>query len=1100
MITIRNKPIILILLAIGNFTTCCTAARCKTAKDINPPACNVEDLKDDVLVDICRDVHYDLMLRSLPPRKKLVQAAHMCLFIKVEFNNLDYGIDARKGIKKRIDNSLKLETSALGELLYHEYLDLMETSPLFADGSRQSGIDLLLSKYGIHDMQEMSSLTEILLKKTNEDIIKNYPTAEEIAKLPKWSEDNNYVGIMDRQMKVFRINPDNSQWRAVVSLWSAASQSWSSPTQVENNEEQDSVHGWNLPRLIRRSIQYDHLLTVQWGLPGGGEQTLLAGHNNGDNPLVTARGLIKEYNLDQSILMQLADNIRQILIDGGHLSYPPIPRVSDLVTFILVLLGSLVFVLLVMYGFSFLLVPKRKKRKKAMKLNPKKSPLLCHQPVIKKTIYVKSFAIKRLNRGNRLNGIVTGSFAQDIEIERKIDQPTVMYKIRASNGEIYVPVHMKGSEEAVQKAVVLIQEAVGTENMDEKIELPPTKPKQASANTEQVSDVPQPSAASLKIPKKRKKKKESAIKTWTYASCQWLQEISINTCKSSTRHIKNLFDISSVLCFIVYWSFVRFFDDEEQSEELPILFYVLSWLVMFVSAQLLWHALYYGMSLAKHKPKSIYNIVKFSFGVCIILFVSYKADLLLVIMNLLLWRLIANGISWLGLEGGEKISKSKNEERKRKNDRVKSSCLDSVEKQTIYTTPSSMTKLTGRQGKRNIKEVICKSGVDDIRIKTSDNSVSLIGSGKSVQNAIGLIQEVIGKGGIRMIDLSSSESAALAPTLSLSDRITDFLYRWSEGGEAERATTVAHSNQDTTMSQGSSNAPSIKEKVVDDVTHDKLAEEMTAIESSSIPAMAKKERQREEEVPSEIGIDSCQGMTRETITEASMSSLNDRSNTSKAYSNFTLNENDPLLIFLRSQASCIKGSVDEFYTWLVKSEDIDSMLALKEAVNEDDYLNDMKVGDGEGSGVKGFKRKAFLRAISEYFDESDTKSKSSTAAEHQSLPQCQKKNLNESLEPPEELVCPISLHLMTNDPVVAADGITYERASIENWFEKSKAKISEAQENLKHNPQSESDQRVVNNGVCSPVYGSKLENLTLVSITVVRNMARAYKEKKEAGS
>ena len=256
---------------------------------------------------------------------------------------------------------------------------------------------------------------------------------------------------------------------------------------------------------------------------------------------------------------------------------------------------------------------------------------------------------------------------------------------------------------------------------------------------------------------------------------------------------------------------------------------------------------------------------------------------------------------------------------------------------------------------------------------------------------------------------------------------------------------------------------------------------------------------QEEEITSEIGIDSSsQGMTtRETITEASISSFNDRSSISKAPSSFTLDENDPLLIFLRSQESCIKGSVDEFYTWLVKSEDIDSMLALKEAVSEDDYLlNDMKVGDGGGSGVKGFKRKVFLRAISEYFNnKSDTK----PAEVHRSLPQCQKKNLSETLEPPEELVCPISLNLMTNDPVVAADGITYERSSIEDWFKKSKSKISKAQENLKQNPHSEADQRIVNNGICSPVYGSKLKNSALVPNTVVRNMAVTAKEKSSIG-
>ena len=234
---------------------------------------------------------------------------------------------------------------------------------------------------------------------------------------------------------------------------------------------------------------------------------------------------------------------------------------------------------------------------------------------------------------------------------------------------------------------------------------------------------------------------------------------------------------------------------------------------------------------------------------------------------------------------------------------------------------------------------------------------------------------------------------------------------------------------------------------------------------------------QQEEVPSEIGIiDSSQVLTYETITKASTSSPNDRTS-------FTLNENDPLLIFLRSQQSCIKGSVDEFYTWLVNSEDIDSMTALKDAVTEDDYLNDMKVGDGGGSGIKGFKRKTFLRAISEYFDDkSDTKS---TAEVHQSLPQCQRKNLSDTVEPPEELVCPISLVLMTNEPVLAADGITYERASIEDWFKKSKAKISKAQDNLKQNPQSEADQRIVNNGVCSPILGMKMENLTLIHILVL---------------
>jgi hypothetical protein len=91
----------------------------------------------------------------------------------------------------------------------------------------------------------------------------------------------------------------------------------------------------------------------------------------------------------------------------------------------------------------------------------------------------------------------------------------------------------------------------------------------------------------------------------------------------------------------------------------------------------------------------------------------------------------------------------------------------------------------------------------------------------------------------------------------------------------------------------------------------------------------------------------------------------DRSCTSNTISNSTLNENDPLFMFLRTQHLCIKGNIEEFYTWLV-NEDIDCMLALKEAVSDDEYLNDsMKVGCGT-SGIKGFKRKAFQRAVMEY--------------------------------------------------------------------------------------------------------------------------------------
>ena len=48
------------------------------------------------------------------------------------------------------------------------------------------------------------------------------------------------------------------------------------------------------------------------------------------------------------------------------------------------------------------------------------------------------------------------------------------------------------------------------------------------------------------------------------------------------------------------------------------------------------------------------------------------------------------------------------------------------------------------------------------------------------------------------------------------------------------------------------------------------------------------------------------------------------------------------------------------------------MSALKEAVSDDEYLDDsMKVGCGS-SGIKGFKRKAFQRAVMEFKEVNNT--------------------------------------------------------------------------------------------------------------------------------
>ena len=137
------------------------------------------------------------------------------------------------------------------------------------------------------------------------------------------------------------------------------------------------------------------------------------------------------------------------------------------------------------------------------------------------------------------------------------------------------------------------------------------------------------------------------------------------------------------------------------------------------------------------------------------------------------------------------------------------------------------------------------------------------------------------------------------------------------------------------------------------------------------------------EIPSEIGISPQSAGARESTA----SSLNDRSAASSGAGSpgggvgggGDPPEDDPLLTFLRSQSACIKGSVDDFYNWLVQSEDIDTIEALKEASQDDDYLNEtMKNGSGR-SGLKGFKRKPFQRAVAEYVEPAPSANPSSSA-------------------------------------------------------------------------------------------------------------------------
>lgn len=176
---------------------------------------------------------------------------------------------------------------------------------------------------------------------------------------------------------------------------------------------------------------------------------------------------------------------------------------------------------------------------------------------------------------------------------------------------------------------------------------------------------------------------------------------------------------------------------------------------------------------------------------------------------------------------------------------------------------------------------------------------------------------------------------------------------------------------------------------------------------------------------------------------------------------------DGLFLFLCAQSSCLKCKPEDFLLFL-RGEDIDILQDLQEAASDDDFLKEM-----QNAGLKGFKKIVFKKEIDaelmrslpivENGLHSDSKLPAAAAATtaDNSIQQSSDMLLN--------LECPISLELMTNDPVIASDGFSYERHAIESYY-----------------------QRQMNDGneIRSPKTAMLIMDLSLMPNLHVRSMAR----------
>jgi len=86
----KRKHIIFALVALlcQNDILCCVASRCKRVEDINPPTCNIEDLSDKVLLDICERIGLTKNKKKYPKREIILQGAKMCLVFAGQLNDI----------------------------------------------------------------------------------------------------------------------------------------------------------------------------------------------------------------------------------------------------------------------------------------------------------------------------------------------------------------------------------------------------------------------------------------------------------------------------------------------------------------------------------------------------------------------------------------------------------------------------------------------------------------------------------------------------------------------------------------------------------------------------------------------------------------------------------------------------------------------------------------------------------------------------------------------------------------------------------------------------------------------------------------------------
>lgn len=383
----RKQHLILALLAICKNFMYCTASmgiaslsslksnsklsgvpQCKTADDINPPFCKLEQLESEVLLDLCKSVGYNHHIPN-PTREETVTIASMCQMMKEEMDNALTYIDddekeaARNDMIKTVqsdssqhyDKYLKspeyrsLSSNINGntcynkdgtqnttcmsimitEKLHQDYLEEMEDKSIsynlngvrtfgnfFRRQSRTDRIAHIMTKNGIDGTKKRAVVRKFLLEKLKEDDVSSLEiskegklTPEEIARLPEWKDNE----LLPEMRKKLSINVFQDDGETIPATWNDKKQRW---VKLSASDYKDyRIDADDINEYIRKAIRYEYIVRISWER----EQSILVGFNMEDDPIVVAHEVVNEYKLDEKHSTSIANLMQKRIRVSGIL-------------------------------------------------------------------------------------------------------------------------------------------------------------------------------------------------------------------------------------------------------------------------------------------------------------------------------------------------------------------------------------------------------------------------------------------------------------------------------------------------------------------------------------------------------------------------------------------------------------------------------------------------------------------------------------------------------------------------------------------------------------------------------------------------------------